>query len=210
MAKADAAESAVFHYMKQQNRPYSAADVFLNLHKVHGKTAVIKAMEALAASGKLVEKIYGKSKIYVINQNEFPVASGDEIGAMDKNIEEITKKSAIIQSELKSLKAELKLYLNTFTTEEANSEVEKLKSEIMSLKARLDMARNAMHDISEQDRKDIKRNHTTFTTLWRKRKRMTTDLMNAVLEGYPKSKKTFIEEVGIETDEEYKVTMPQT
>lgn len=70
---------------------------------------------------------------------------------------------------------------------------------------------------------------------WRKRKRMATELCDAILEGYAKSKKQFFvsgslslpcspgvssgetsftclaapqEEVGIETDEDYSVTLP--
>lgn len=35
-----------------------------------------------------------------------------------------------------------------------------------------------------------------------------TDMMGAILEGYPKSKKEFLEEVGVETDEDHKVTVP--
>ncbi|KAM9657589.1 homologous-pairing protein 2 homolog isoform 1-T1 [Morphnus guianensis] len=43
---------------------------------------------------------------------------------------------------------------------------------------------------------------------WRRRKRMATELLEAILEGYPKSKKQFFEEVGIETDEDHNVTLP--
>lgn len=210
MAKVDSAENAVYEYMKQQNRPYSAADVFLNLRKAHGKTSIVKAMENLAASGKLLEKVYGKSKIYVISQSEFPEVSETEIANADKAIDELSKKSDCLQSELKSLKTELRGYLNSPTTAEAKIEVDKLTSEVSSLRERLIEAKKSMQNISEQDSKNIRQNHKTFVSHWRKRKRMTTDLMNAVLEGYPKSKKAFIEEVGIETDEEFKVKIPET
>ena len=33
-----AAKDAVLSYLMKQNRPYSAVDVFNNLHKEHGKT----------------------------------------------------------------------------------------------------------------------------------------------------------------------------
>lgn len=36
----------------------------------------------------------------------------------------------------------------------------------------------------------------------------TAELCDAILEGYPKSKKQFFEEVGIETDEDHNVTLP--
>lgn len=36
---------------------------------------------------------------------------------------------------------------------------------------------------------------------FRKRKRICNDMIDAVLEGYPKSKKTLLEELCVETDE---------
>ncbi|KAK2157018.1 hypothetical protein LSH36_200g01015 [Paralvinella palmiformis] len=45
--------------------------------------------------------------------------------------------------------------------------------------------------------------------VWRKRKRMTNDILDAILEGYPKKKKDLLEEIGIETDEEYNVKPPE-
>ena len=43
---------------------------------------------------------------------------------------------------------------------------------------------------------------------WRKRKRLTTDILDAILEGYPKKKKDLFEEVGIETDDDAGVIFP--
>ena len=63
MAKDAAASEAVLQYLNVQNRPYSAIDIFNNLHKAHGQTAVKKALETLAADGKIVEKTYGKQKV---------------------------------------------------------------------------------------------------------------------------------------------------
>lgn len=55
-----APEKMILEYMKTQNRPYSANDVFLNLQKKIGKTQVVKLMEEMSKKEKLVEKIYGK------------------------------------------------------------------------------------------------------------------------------------------------------
>ena len=54
---------SVLEYLTQQNRPYSANDIVLNLHKEHGKTAVQKALDLLVADGKVVEKLNGKQKV---------------------------------------------------------------------------------------------------------------------------------------------------
>lgn len=41
-----------------------AGDIFLNLHKLVGKTLVGRSLEALATDERINERIYGKQKIY--------------------------------------------------------------------------------------------------------------------------------------------------
>ena len=67
-----AADKKILKYMQDQNRPYSATDVLLNLHKEIGKTQVVKSLESLSKAGHLVEKVYGKQKIYFVNQHSLP------------------------------------------------------------------------------------------------------------------------------------------
>lgn len=55
--------------------------------------------------------------------------------------------------------------------------------------------------MTETDRNKIKQEHGKMVKEYKKRKRICTDIINAILEGYPKSKKVLIEEIGIETDE---------
>ena len=66
--KDDAAAAAVLQYLVQQNRPYSAQDVFMNLHKEHSKAVVQKVIDQLVETKELREKLNGKQKCYVANQ----------------------------------------------------------------------------------------------------------------------------------------------
>ncbi|XP_059094693.1 homologous-pairing protein 2 homolog [Tigriopus californicus] len=63
-------ENAVEDYLRTQNRPYSANDIVLNLHKEHGKTAVQKALDLLVADGKVSEKLNGKQKQDLISRED--------------------------------------------------------------------------------------------------------------------------------------------
>lgn len=45
--KEEDASTKIYAYLKDQNRPYSVNDIFLNLHKEVGKTAVQKALDSL-------------------------------------------------------------------------------------------------------------------------------------------------------------------
>jgi hypothetical protein len=52
-----ACEKSVLDYLTGQNRPYSANDMLLNLHKEYGKAAILKALDLLVADGKVKEKV---------------------------------------------------------------------------------------------------------------------------------------------------------
>ncbi|XP_013827621.1 PREDICTED: homologous-pairing protein 2 homolog isoform X2 [Capra hircus] len=152
------ASGILLKYLQEQNRPYSAQDVFGNLQREHGlgKTAVVKALEQLAQQGKIKEKMYGKQKIYFADQKE---------------IQELKKECAGYRERLKNIKA-------------------------------------ATNHVTPEEKEQVYKERQRYHKEWRRRKRMATELSDAILEGYPKSKKQFFEEVGIETDEDHNVKLP--
>ena len=203
------AEKAVFEYMKCQNRPYSAIDVFNNLHKKYGKTAVVKALELLAEKKKLLEKNYGKSKIYVVDQSQFPTVDDTKLSELDKQISSLAELVKQSQSKLSSSTSELKSLNSSLTTTNALELLKKLRVETSEIEKRLSGLKTNSKSVDANEKRKVTENRKLVITQWRKRKRMTVDLMNAVLEGYPKTKKQFLDEVGIETDEENKVVIPE-
>lgn len=58
----------ILGYLEKVNRPYSANDILLNLHKECGKSVVQKALDYLVDEKKVQEKTYGKQKVYSIIQ----------------------------------------------------------------------------------------------------------------------------------------------
>jgi hypothetical protein len=63
-------EEEVLKYLENTNRPYSVNNIVLNLHDQFGKGAIQKALDTLVANNFVLEKIYGKQKIYVIRQSD--------------------------------------------------------------------------------------------------------------------------------------------
>ena len=61
--------------------------------------------------------------------------------------------------------------------------------------------------ITADDKAKIVKQHETSTAHWRKRKRMATDILDSVLESWPKTKKCLYEEIGVETDESVGVSI---
>ncbi|KAK6470223.1 homologous-pairing protein 2-like protein isoform X1 [Huso huso] len=204
------AASIILNYLNVKNRPYSAQDVFGNLQKQHGlgKTAVVKAMELLAQQGKIREKVYGKQKIYFADQSQFTDVSDTELKSMDGKISELNSQIQGVQQDCRQLDAELRGLNSSMTTKELISEIEELKKECVESKQRLERIKNATNHVTPEEKEKVYKERSQFVREWKKRKRLTNDIMDAVLEGYPKSKKQFLEEVGIETDEDCKVTVP--
>ncbi|KAK3109125.1 hypothetical protein FSP39_023521, partial [Pinctada imbricata] len=99
------AVKAVLDYLNRQNRPYSAIDICNNLHKEFGKTAIVKACESLAEGSQIKEKVYGKQKVYVADQSQFPDVDDSEIKDMDKNIVTLTQEAQDKQDVVKRLES---------------------------------------------------------------------------------------------------------
>lgn len=78
----------------QQNRPLNSQNAADALQKFNlKKTAVQKALDALADSGQISFKEYGKQKIYIARQDQFEIPNSEEL-------EEMKKRNAKLQEEL--------------------------------------------------------------------------------------------------------------
>lgn len=74
------ASEAVLKYLVDTNRPYSCADVTVNLRGAFPKSAIQKALDALSEAGKIKCKLYGKQKVFAAIQTETIVDDGDTTG----------------------------------------------------------------------------------------------------------------------------------
>ncbi|KAL4221911.1 PSMC3 interacting protein [Mactra antiquata] len=200
--------AAVLDYLNKQNRPYSSIDICNNLHKEYGKTAIVKACEGLAESGKIREKVYGKQKVYVADQSQFPEVDDSEIKSMDTNIGDLTKTLQINMDEIRQLESELKVLNSCLTTEEAQKQLSDSTGKNKHYRDKLQQLKEGGNVVSPEEKEKVYNDRKKFVQAWRKRKRITNDILNAILEGYPKPKKQLYEEIGIETDEEYRVKPP--
>ncbi|CAI5675972.1 unnamed protein product [Oreochromis niloticus] len=212
MSKKDNGAGLILAYLNEKNRPYSAQDVFSNLQKQHGlgKTAVVKAMELLALEGKIKEKIYGKQKIYFADQAQFKDVNDADLKSMDHQISELSGEVQSLTQSCRQLDAELKELNSSLTTEEMVSEIQELKAECSGYRARLEKIKSASNHITPEEKDKVYKERDLYVKEWKKRKRLASDMINSILEGYPKSKKEFLEEVGVETDEDCKVVLPHT
>jgi len=195
-------------YLEKQNRPYSATDIFQNLHKEFGKTAVVKALESLAEQSKVIEKTYGKQKVYGPCQEKFGDIKPEELKALDTKAADLQEKLSKLKSEVHAQDSEISSFSKQMTTQELDNACKTLKERNMELTSKINKIKNGRCLISKEDRQKIKVHTGKMVTHWKKRKRMTTDMMDCILEGYPKTKKHLIDETGVETDEEIGIKIP--
>ncbi|EDO49087.1 predicted protein [Nematostella vectensis] len=189
------AADAVLSYLVKNNRPYSAVDIFTNLHKEYGKTAVQRSLESLASEDKIQEKVYGKQKVYAPKQDQFSDYDEGEIKKMDSQIASLQQKLKELQDKFNQQENGILMHFLFF-------------SQCDNYKQRLTKMKSADNHVSPEVKDQIHKNHKQSVTMWRKRKRMCTDILNSILEGYPKPKRQLIEDVGLETDEDYGVVIP--
>ncbi|XP_075846829.1 homologous-pairing protein 2 homolog isoform X3 [Microtus pennsylvanicus] len=195
-SRAEAAAGApgiILRYLQEQNRPYSAQDVFGNLQKEHGlgKASVVKALDQLAQEGKIKEKTYGKQKIFFADQDQFDAVSDADLHSLDAKIAALTAKVQSLQQSCRHMEAELKELTNALTTPEMQKEILELKNECARYTERLKNIKAATNHITPEEKEEVYTDRRKYCKEWRKRKRMTTELCEAILEGYPKSKKQF-------------------
>merc|ERR1712098_207847 len=111
---------------------------------------------------------------------------------------------------VKQLENKVKNLKSSLTNGEAKVELEKLLEVNNSLKERLLKLENNQEVISAEDKEKIVKLHSSAVAQWKKRKRMASDVLDSILEGWPKTKKSLFEEIGVDTDESVGVSAPKT
>ncbi|XP_010007513.1 PREDICTED: homologous-pairing protein 2 homolog [Nestor notabilis] len=103
---------------------------------------------------------------------------------------------------------ELKDLSSSMTTSEMAKEIEELKKDCESYTEKLERMKSATNHVTPEEKEKVCSEQKLYCREWTPLSLQATELLDAILEGYPKSKKQFFEEVGIETDEEHNVVLP--
>jgi len=80
------AKVAIKEYMIKQNRPYSLQNVLDNMQGRVKKSTGTKVLDDLSEEGVLTCKEFGKVKVYLANQDNFPTVSTEELAKLDATI----------------------------------------------------------------------------------------------------------------------------
>ncbi|XP_025837439.1 homologous-pairing protein 2 homolog [Agrilus planipennis] len=198
------ASEEIYEFLKSQNRPYSANDILQNVGKDHNKSAVLKSLDKLVHKNKVIEKVYGKQKIYCIAQDETtdPQKLNEELREIDRQITEVSTKLKDVENNLQAHTAQITSLQGKMTTEEAKLQKKKLEDEIQDMKSRLKELTENAKPLSDSEKNKIIKEYELYEKEYKKRKRMCMDIVDTIMESYPKTKKHLLEDIGIETDED--------
>ncbi|XP_055908837.1 homologous-pairing protein 2 homolog [Eupeodes corollae] len=202
MAKPDVSKE-VLSLLQEGNKPYSVNDIFEKCGKQHGKAAVQKALDSLLFREKIIEKAFGKQKIYFIRQSNYDAKEvKSEIQLLTQKKLQLDSTSKTKQDKIRELETKLKSFSAIPSLEALKIEKKNLQESVDEITSKLDNIRAKQGvKISSDDIKKVEKRHVKYLSAYRKRKRICTDMIDAILEGYPKSKKILIQDIGLETDE---------
>ncbi|XP_037090991.1 homologous-pairing protein 2 homolog [Pollicipes pollicipes] len=127
---------------------------------------------------------------------------------MDARIAQLTSELTGEGLALREAEGKLKALTSSLTSAQAKQALVECEDDIREKTEKLSQLKKSSGNVTADDRRRVQDQHRKSLGEWRKRKRITNDIVDAIMEGYPKKKKDLYEEVGLETDQDVGVTLP--
>jgi 26S proteasome regulatory subunit (ATPase 3-interacting protein) len=217
------APKVVLEYMNSQNRPYSLINVFDNLHGTVKRAALGRVLDALAASGQLQSKVYGKAKVFWPDQAQYGEITDEMVSALQAKATELASQAQTVSLERRMAEGTLARLKATVSTPDLVKQVEQQEASVAALRERLAACEAAAAEreagdggatasssaasrrpalVRGKDKPELQAMLSKFAKAWKQRKRMVMDLAGQIEEGANMSRKKVLDKAGVETDEE--------
>ncbi|XP_015837252.1 homologous-pairing protein 2 homolog isoform X1 [Tribolium castaneum] len=189
----------ILQFLYDQNRPYTINNIMEGFNKQLSKSQVVSAVNKLVEKNKVIEKNCGKQKIYCVPQkSSLPLKDlTSKTFEMERQCSNLAATLKTVQNELEEKSARLRDLEGTLSKVELLEKKKKLEEEVEEMESKLEGGTS-----ESLDKEKIEREYRTVFKEYNKRKRWCTDMIEAIFENYPKSKKTLLEDIGIETDDD--------
>eukprot|EP00041_Stephanoeca_diplocostata_P026574 m.718754 g.718754 ORF g.718754 m.718754 type:complete len:215 (-) comp22997_c1_seq21:4183-4827(-) len=207
-------KALVTDYLKEQNRPWNALSVSLNLHKKVGKTAAERILEELSKDdGPLEELINGKQKVYYYKQaadDGDNAISEEKLAELDDKIKDKKNEKGKLDEECSTIKREVDLLESEPNDDDLSNLITQAQEDNQEKRSKISGLKASAGSITPEEKKKITHNFDKAVSLWRKRKRMANDMIDKILEGgYPKKPKDLMADCGVETDSQCDVDIKE-
>ncbi|KAF9495298.1 TBPIP-domain-containing protein [Pleurotus eryngii] len=199
--KGQEAEDKILEYMKRMNRPFGAVDVAANLKGAVAKTVTQKLLVSLAEKGELVQKLYGKTTFFVVNQANIASVPDEEIATLEAERQQVEEENGLKAAEAKALVNELARLKSTPTNDELDTQIADTKAAIAKALTRLQPLRGGATLVSADDIAQIDTEWVKWRAEWTRRRKIFTSFWQLATDALPPQDATALaEDLGIEFD----------
>jgi 26S proteasome regulatory subunit (ATPase 3-interacting protein) len=204
----NAAKKLILRYLKQQNRPYSAIQVFDNLHKRVTKGTTERVLDSLAKmeGGGIQVKEYGKNKIYWPDQKGMPVPTSSELRDLDGQIKAKASELSDIEKKGSGIERSLKTLLAQPSDADLDRVLEEKERVVSTLQGKADALDR--HPVDPKALYRSIRKHNFYRKKWLEWKNNAMDIVENIAEAMEKKGAAVAESLGVETDKELGVVVP--
>ncbi|KAF7375914.1 TBPIP-domain-containing protein [Mycena sanguinolenta] len=219
--KGQDAEDLVLDYMKRVRTSRftaSALQIFLKCNRAVPKTSVQKILVALAEKGELVQKTYGKTSFFVVNQANIEAIPAERFADLEAEYTAIDDENKILGAEVKvsssglvlnlvqqpcqdSQSSELTKLKSTPTDAELDAQILEITEAIKKADAQLQPLRSGAPLISAEDLGQLEADWMKWRAQWVRRKKIFIDFWHIATDTMaPQDATTLAEDLGIEHD----------
>ncbi|TFK23696.1 TBPIP-domain-containing protein [Coprinopsis marcescibilis] len=199
--KGQEAEDKILEYLTRMNRPFGAVDVAANLKGAIPKATVQKLLVSLAEKGGLVQKLYGKTTFFVVNQANLEIVPAERLASLDAECISVQEINKDLNIEVKSLVAELSKIKSAPTNDELNTQISALEGELAQVQSSLEPLRSGSKPISAEDLQKLQADWEKWKAEWFRRRKIFQNLWHLAIDALPPQDAQALEEdLGVERD----------
>ncbi|OQE29767.1 hypothetical protein PENSTE_c002G06050 [Penicillium steckii] len=127
----------ILGYLREQNRPYSATDICLNLHNKVSKGQATKILQKLHQNGEIAGKVAGKQVVYHTLQKVSDDTNTHSIHKITTEIKTLQEELSLIKAEEKTARSSLSTLKSKPRISELHLDIQRLEKEQMDLQSKL-------------------------------------------------------------------------
>ncbi|KAK6097824.1 PSMC3 interacting protein [Batrachochytrium dendrobatidis] len=207
-------QTVIVAYLKKQNRPYNATDIFNNLKGSIAKASVIKSLATTADQKLILSKTYGKQIIYAPIQNHETSADIEDMVELEAALETALKDLAlhreivsayltfgsIVLAEIHFGSLELAILTKSPTTHDMQVAVESFTQKNQILDDRLQVLSSGQQLVPPKQIQMIKSQYIAYRQEWKCRYKMFKNAWTQIYDGSRNEEQKLMSIIGIETD----------
>ncbi|KAF2033389.1 homologous-pairing protein-like protein 2 [Setomelanomma holmii] len=157
-ASANEAADMVLHYLRKQNRPYSALEVSANLHNKVTKAAAAKVLKDLHEQKAIEGRPAGKQIVYHAIQDPSASCTTEQLAALDTHITDLRNQATHLLATSKILRSTLSSLNSELSTTDLFANVAALESEKAEIMARLESLKlGKAQKVTIEQREEVER-----------------------------------------------------